>query len=411
MIETWGFYFFGLPKSDSEPGQDDYQRLFDRYLDLWVRCEGWGFDGIALAEHHFNSHTLSPSPHLIVASVAGQTTKLRFTVLGTVLPMNDARRYAEECGMLRYMTNGRFEPGIGPGAGVAEIVKAGIPGEEARPRYYSGAELLRKALADKRVTHQDEFYNLEGVSIEPPPYLRSGRSVWTTVLSPDSAAWAAERGFKMCTAWHKTTTAAAVGVTTSGISREVSTTKPPMPLGYGLIRRWSVCDAGFSLPILTPKPKKSTNRQATASRPMPEQHSKPSTRPSTRCSTTPTTSQSGRPKRCPNGSLSSVAPAVSARLSPSPISGASHPHSSPARTNSSALKSHRSCALPRFTVVNATPTSTSASSQKPMQRISKASTHFVSEPTPDKRPRPKPGLANRFQRALTQLHTDALGLH
>jgi hypothetical protein len=62
-------------------------------------------------------------------------------------------------------------------------------------------------------------------------------------------------------------------------------------------------------------------------------------------------------------------------------------------------------------VVNATPTSTSASSQKPMQRISKASTHFVSEPTPDKRPRPKPGLANRFQRALTQLHTDALGLH
>lgn len=210
MIETWGFYFFGLPKSDTKPGPADYQRLFDQYLDLWARCEGWGFDGLALAEHHFNPGTLSPSPHLIIASVAARTTKLRFTVLGSVLPMNDARRYAEECGMLQYLTNGRFEPGIGPGAGVAEIVKGGIPGEEARPRYYSGAELLRKALAGGPVTHQDEFYNLDHVPLEPPLQLQPGRSVWTTVLSPDSAAWAAERGFKICTAWHKTTTAAAV---------------------------------------------------------------------------------------------------------------------------------------------------------------------------------------------------------
>jgi alkanesulfonate monooxygenase SsuD/methylene tetrahydromethanopterin reductase-like flavin-dependent oxidoreductase (luciferase family) len=211
MIETWGFYFFGSPPEDgAEQAPEDYQRIFDQYLDLWVRCEGWGFDGVTWAEHHFNPGTLSPSPNLLVAAVAAQTTTLRFTILGTVLPMNDARRYAEECGMLRYLTHGRFEPGIGPGAGAAEAMRAGMTWQEVRPRYYSGAELLGKAIAGRRVTQHDEFYNLDNVALEPPIDLGPGQSVWTTVLSPDSAAWAAERGFKIVTAWHPVDTAAAV---------------------------------------------------------------------------------------------------------------------------------------------------------------------------------------------------------
>ena len=112
--------------------------------------------------------------------------------------------------MLQYLTQGRFEPGIAPGSGVFEIIRAGIPAEHARPRYYSGAELLRKALAGGPVTHQDEFYNLENVPLEPLLRLRPDQSVWVTVMQPDSAAWCAERGFKMCTAWNPTPIATAV---------------------------------------------------------------------------------------------------------------------------------------------------------------------------------------------------------
>jgi alkanesulfonate monooxygenase SsuD/methylene tetrahydromethanopterin reductase-like flavin-dependent oxidoreductase (luciferase family) len=124
--------------------------------------------------------------------------------------MNDGRRYAEECGMLQYLTQGRFEPGIAPGAGVFEIVRAGIPAEQARPRYYSAADLLAKAIEGNPVTHQDEFYNLEDVRLEPKIYMQPGQSVWVTVMQPDSAAWCAERGYKMCTAWNPTPIASAV---------------------------------------------------------------------------------------------------------------------------------------------------------------------------------------------------------
>ena len=242
MIETWGFYIFGLHGIPAEEATAaDYQRVYDQYLDLWVKCEEWGFDGLTWAEHHFDPTTISPSPNLLIAMVAARTRRLRFTTLGAVLPLNDGRRYAEECGMLSYLTNGRFEPGITVGAGVAELVKAGFPGEEARTRYYSAAELLAKAIAGGPLTHQDDFYNLENVTLEPPIHLNPGQSVWVTVMQPDSAAWCAERGYKMCTAWSPSETTAAL----AGHYYEAAEAagRPADPSMLGIRRRVFVADS------------------------------------------------------------------------------------------------------------------------------------------------------------------------
>lgn len=212
MIETWGFYIFSAqnPWDGTNIPPDAFQAAFDRYMDLWTRCEGWGFEGLAFAEHHFAPVNLAPSPHLLVAAVAQRTKKLRLTTLGCVLPLHDGRRYVEECGMLDYLTAGRFEPGIAPGAGVREAVAAGLSPDDVRPRYYSAAELLEKALAGPRVTHKNQFSNLDDVQIVPPVRLHPGRSVWVTVMSPDSAAWTAERGYKLCTSWLPTPATAAL---------------------------------------------------------------------------------------------------------------------------------------------------------------------------------------------------------
>ena len=203
MIESWGFYLFPgkSTREDLSLNAAEAQETYDRFMELWVGCEELGFDGLAFAEHHFSPVNLSPSPHLLIASLAARTSTLRFTTVGSVLALHDTRRYVEEIGMLDYLTHGRFEPGIAPGAGDAEAVMAGLPTAEVRPRYYSGAEVLAKALAGPTVTHHDAFYNLERLLMIPPMRERTGRAVWVTVMSPDSAAWAAERGYKICTAW------------------------------------------------------------------------------------------------------------------------------------------------------------------------------------------------------------------
>lgn len=215
MIETWGFYLFNSENLSPEelPTPEQLQAAYDRYMALWTACDRLGFDGIAFAEHHFNSMNLSPSTHLMVAALAARTTKLRFTTLGSVLALHDPRRYVEEVGMLDYLTRGRFEPGIAPGAGDREAVMAGIASEEVRPRYYSGAELLMKAAENPYVTQHDAFTNLDNVPIVPPMRPGTGRAPWATVTSPGSAQWTGQHGFKLCTAWLPTPMTANVAET------------------------------------------------------------------------------------------------------------------------------------------------------------------------------------------------------
>jgi alkanesulfonate monooxygenase SsuD/methylene tetrahydromethanopterin reductase-like flavin-dependent oxidoreductase (luciferase family) len=213
LIETWGFYFFTnghVNSPDDPPSPEAVQETYDRYMKLWVDCEDYGFDGLSFAEHHFSPISFSPSAHLLVAALAPQTHRMRLTVLGSVLPLHDSRQWVEEVGMLDYLSGGRFEPGIAPGAGDREAVMAGLSPEQIRPRYYSGAELLAKAIAGPTVTQHDEFYDLEQVPIVPRMRERTGRSTWTTVMSPNSAAWAGTRGYKLCTAFVPTPAAVAL---------------------------------------------------------------------------------------------------------------------------------------------------------------------------------------------------------
>lgn len=204
MIETWAFHFVTHGRvdtpQDSVPPQV-VQETYDRYMQLWVDCEDYGLDGLAFAEHHFTPISFSPSAHLLVAALAPQTRRMRLTVLGSVLPLHDARQWVEEVGMLDYLSGGRFEPGIAPGAGDREAVMAGLDPAQIRPRYHSGAELLAKTVAGPTVTHHDEFYDLEQLPIVPRMREQTGRSTWVTVLSAGSASWAGARGYKLCTAF------------------------------------------------------------------------------------------------------------------------------------------------------------------------------------------------------------------
>jgi len=232
-IDIWAFNIFtsGAARTPEEFTAATSRATYDRYLELCPKLEEWGLDGAFFAEHHFSTLFIAPSPQLVVASVAARTSRLRLGILGSVLAMHDGRRFVEECGMLDALTGGRFEPGIGPGAGDAEAVLSGLPAEAIRPRYYSAAELLRKATAGPYVTHQDEFYDLVNVPIMPPLPHDPPRPVWTTIMSPGSAGWAAERGWKVCTGWLPRPVATQVAEAYRTAAAEAGTPSGPEMLG------------------------------------------------------------------------------------------------------------------------------------------------------------------------------------
>jgi alkanesulfonate monooxygenase SsuD/methylene tetrahydromethanopterin reductase-like flavin-dependent oxidoreductase (luciferase family) len=85
-IRPWIFEFFHAP---GNPAQDAAPEVaaahFAAYLDLWQDAEALGFEGIFFSEHHFGPG-YSPSPHLLIATLAPRTRTLRLGVMGVVLP-------------------------------------------------------------------------------------------------------------------------------------------------------------------------------------------------------------------------------------------------------------------------------------------------------------------------------------
>ena len=201
MIKPWIFEFFpvaGNPAADPEPAA--VAAHFAGYLDLWQRAEALGFEGIFFSEHHFGP-AYSPSPNLLIATLAPRTRTLRLGVMGMVLPYYQPWRVVEEIGMLDHLTGGRLE--VGTSSGIPqEMALIGLDVAEASERNAEAQAILDAGLRDGVVNHHGKYWRIENLRLVPRPLQRPGPPKWTTVVSSESARRSVGRGSKICTSFH-----------------------------------------------------------------------------------------------------------------------------------------------------------------------------------------------------------------
>ena len=157
--------------------------------------EALGFEGIFFSEHHFGPG-YSPSPNLVIASLAARTTALRLGVLGSVSAYATPWRVAEEFAMLDHLTGGRLEMGVVSGI-PPELAVVGITREHAAEVHAETLDVLLAAISKPVVSHRGRHFSFEDVRITPS-FLRPAPAVWTAATSETSARRAGERGLKMC---------------------------------------------------------------------------------------------------------------------------------------------------------------------------------------------------------------------
>jgi alkanesulfonate monooxygenase SsuD/methylene tetrahydromethanopterin reductase-like flavin-dependent oxidoreductase (luciferase family) len=201
MIKAWIFEFFPGPRELADRFDPSVsERHWGAYMDLWEHAECVGFDGIFFSEHHFGAG-YSPAPHLLIASVALRTSRMRLGVMGVVPPYHSPWQLVEEIGMLDHMTGGRLE--IGTAAGIPqEMAKVGLGVDEARARYDEAVEIMDKALLDPVISHHGTFWDFDNLRLTPRPLQQPAPPRWATVVSTSSARKAARRGAKVCTGFH-----------------------------------------------------------------------------------------------------------------------------------------------------------------------------------------------------------------
>ncbi len=143
-------------------------------------AEAMGFDGTWFAEHHFTSHSVCPSPLMMVAHCAAVTKHLRLGPAVVVLPLNPPLRIVQEIGMLQALTGGRLQLGLGTGHQPHEFRAYDISMAERTAILEEGWNIIERGLTTGRVGHQGRHYMVADAPIAafpgrmPPVFLAGG---------------------------------------------------------------------------------------------------------------------------------------------------------------------------------------------------------------------------------------------
>ena len=135
------------------------------------RVEALGFDRFLVADHFAGG--LGAVAALAAAAMA--TERLR---LGTYVVANDFRHpvnLAKEAATIDYLSNGRFDLGIGAGWMRAEYEAAGLPFDSAGTRIArldEAIRLLKLLFGDEPASFIGEHYQVSGLDIQPKPVQR-----------------------------------------------------------------------------------------------------------------------------------------------------------------------------------------------------------------------------------------------
>jgi alkanesulfonate monooxygenase SsuD/methylene tetrahydromethanopterin reductase-like flavin-dependent oxidoreductase (luciferase family) len=153
--------------------------LYNRYLDELVYAEELGFDGVCVNEHHQNAYGIMPSPNLMAAALARETSRVKIAVVGNALPLYDPpTRVAEEFAMIDNLSNGRLIAGFVVGGG-PEYYSFSINPAFARERFAEAHDVIMKAWTEPGPTeHIGKHYRLRFLNTWPRPVQQPHPEIW-----------------------------------------------------------------------------------------------------------------------------------------------------------------------------------------------------------------------------------------
>jgi len=110
-----------------------------------------------------------PDPLIWIAYAAAVTTRLRFLTGVIILPLRNPLVLAKQVATLDYMSNGRFELGIGVGWLKEEFQAMGVPFERRGKRADEYIAAMKTLWAEDGASFAGEFVNFGDATCNPKP--------------------------------------------------------------------------------------------------------------------------------------------------------------------------------------------------------------------------------------------------
>ena len=168
---------------------------YEQHLQAWEEMDKLGYDGVGLNEHHTTPHGMMNSPNMMAAAAAQRTKKLKFLILGNLLPIHNPLRIAEELAMADCMSRGRILSGFARGV-PREYNVYNVSMAESRERFEEAVDIVMKAWTEPQFTHDGKYWQMKDIAIWPRPYQQPHPPVWVPFTgSKETIEWAGKRNF------------------------------------------------------------------------------------------------------------------------------------------------------------------------------------------------------------------------
>jgi alkanesulfonate monooxygenase SsuD/methylene tetrahydromethanopterin reductase-like flavin-dependent oxidoreductase (luciferase family) len=147
------------------------QERHQMFVDMAVRAEVAGFNGVNMGEHHGIDYIYS-APPVVLAAIAARTTTLRLGTAVTLLANLDALRIAEDYATLDVLSNGRVDIVSGRGNFFASTYTLfGQDVSESRERFDEAVELFIQLWRGEPVRWNGKVRPpINGERLQPTPH-------------------------------------------------------------------------------------------------------------------------------------------------------------------------------------------------------------------------------------------------
>lgn len=175
---------------DVTKGPDGRDLPMDQVLrdvvDQAVLADETGIHFIGLGEHHRSDFAIS-APEIVLATIAGRTSRIKLGTAVTVLSTDDAVRAFQRFSTLNALSNGRAEPILGRGSFTESYALFGHDLQEYDLLFEEKLDLFAKLLRNPEVTWKGQHRPALTAQRVYPPLGAEGMTAWVGVGgSPES---------------------------------------------------------------------------------------------------------------------------------------------------------------------------------------------------------------------------------
>jgi len=176
---------------DDRPLKELYQDAFDRA----VLLEQLGYDFAMATEHHFMANQWNPSPLLLLAGVARQTSVLNLGTNVLLTPLYHPVRLAEDVAVLDQISNGRVKVlCCGSASVTGEFQTLGIAPETRFGRVWETLEIMRRSYSEDAFDYEGRHYRFPNIRMTTKP-IQDPFPLWYGGFGPKMAARCAREGY------------------------------------------------------------------------------------------------------------------------------------------------------------------------------------------------------------------------